>query len=308
MLGKIPPMKVQLRCSLGRRFPRAGGVVTFGRYRVIPIPTTPGGEQEGIFEFEEPERPSGHAHPEGEAKILLSVLALLLDCEVARTGFSINGIDIDQDAKAASLVCLDTKPINEMDLSVPIHQLLCSSEQLLKQLIRASNAYHLALHASALDITLAFLLLVTSVECISSQEEVIPNTELNKVNKSTERFCRVVRMYCRDISKHYPADGEEGLVQHLKTIYYVHRSSFVHSGKEVSIASSVADRAGFPAITHFEDGKEVSTPGLRWFFGVVRDTLLGFIESGPKAFAEPNTDAIAQMASDSAVLTMRVAG
>jgi hypothetical protein len=155
---------------------------------------------------------------------------------------------------------------------------------------------------------LAFLLLVTSIECLSSQEEVIPNSELNKSGKSTERFCRVITAFCRDVSKHYPSDGDEGFIRHLKTIYYVHRSGFVHSGKEVSIASSVADKAGFPAITHFEDGKEISTPGLKWFFGVVRDTLLGFLETGPKVMKEPNADTIAQIAGDSVVLTMKYAG
>jgi hypothetical protein len=132
MLGKVPSMKVQLRCSLGRRFPRAGGTITIGRYRVIPIPTIAGGEQEGIFEFDEPERHSGHSHPEGEAKILLAFLSLLLNCEVRKTGFAINGIDISSNEKAATLVCLDSEPIDELDFSVHLHQLLCSSEQIVK--------------------------------------------------------------------------------------------------------------------------------------------------------------------------------
>lgn len=308
MLGKIPPMKVQLRCSLGRRFPNAGGTITIGRYRVIPIPTIAGGEQEGVFEFDEPERTSGHSHLEGEGKLILAFLSLLLNCEVRETGFAINGIDVSRDKKTTSLVCMDSRAMDRLDFSASLDQLLCSSEQIVKQLIRAAKAYDLALHASAIDVTLAFLLLVTSIECLSSQEEVIPNSELNKSQKSTERFCRVVTKFCTDISKYYPSDGSEGFIRHLKTIYYVHRSGFVHSGKEVSIASSAADRAGLPAITHFEDGKEISTPGLNWFFGVVRDTLLGFLENGPKVSDRPNSEAVARIASDSVVLTMRFAG
>jgi hypothetical protein len=127
---------------------------------------------------------------------------------------------------------------------------------------------------------------------LSSQEEVIPNSELNKSKKITERFCRVITSFCTEVSKHYPSDGSEGFIRHLKTIYYVHRSGFVHSGKEVSIASSIADRTGFPAITHFEDGQEISTPGLKWFFSVVRDTLLGFLATGPKVSDEPSSDTI----------------
>ncbi len=280
-------MKVQLRCSLGRRFPNAGGIISLGRYRVIPIPTVAGGEQEGIFEFEEPDRKSGHSHPEGEGKLILSFLSLLLNCEVRQTGFSINGIDISRDKKTASLVCMDTLAMDRLDFSDSLDQLLCSSDQILKQLIRAAKAYDLALHASAIDVTLAFLLLVTSVECLSSQDEVIPNSELNKSQKSTERFCRVVTTFCSDKAKHFPSDGSDGFTRHLKTIYYVHRSGFVHSGKEVSIAASAADRAGFPAITHFEDGKEISTPGLNWFFGVVRDTLLGFLKMVQKFQGNP---------------------
>lgn len=301
-------MKVQLRCSLGRRFPSAGGTITVGPYRVTPIPTVAAGEQEGIFEFDEPERPSGHSHPEGEGEIILAFLSLLLNCEVRKTGFAINGIDISRDKKAAALVCLDAQDIDKLDFSDPLHQLLRSSDQIAKQIIRAAKAYDLALHASAIDITLAFLLLVTAIECLSSQEEVIPNSELNKSQKSTERFCRVITSFCSEVSKHYPSDGSEGFIRHLKTIYYVHRSGFVHSGKEVSIASSVADRAGFSAIAHFEDGKEISTPGLRWFFGVVRDTLLGFLATGPKVSDNPRSDIVSRIASDSVVLTMRFAG
>lgn len=301
-------MKVQLRCSLGRRFPDAGGTIIIGPYRIIPIPRISGGEQEGIFEFDEPERASGHSHPEGEGKILFALLSLLLNCEVRKTGFAINDIDMCRNEKASTLVCLDSQAINKLDFSEHLHQLLCSSEQIVKQVIRAAKAYDLALHASAIDVTLAFLLLVTSIECISSQEEVIPNSELNKSQKSTERFCRVITSFCTEVEKHHPCDGSEGFIRHLKTIYYVHRSGFVHSGKEVSIASSVADRTGLPAIMHFEDGKEISTPGLKWFFGVVRGTLLGFLENGQKAFDEPNSDIIARFASDSVVLTMKVGG
>ncbi len=308
MPEKVPPMKVQLRCSLGRRFPNAGGTITIGRYRVVPIPTIPGGEQEGIFEFDEPERLSGSSNPQGEGEILLAFLSLLLNCEVRKTGFSINGIDISRLKNAETLVHLDPKAIDHLDYSAPLHQLLCYKEQIVKQIIRAAKAYNLALHPSTIDITLSFLLLVTSIECLSSQEEVIPNSELNKSQKSTERFCRVITSFCTEVSKHYPSDGSEGFIRHLKTIYYAHRSGFVHSGKEVSVASSIADRTGFPAITHFEDGKEISTPGLNWFFGVVRDTLLGFLARGQKVSDEPNSDTIAKIAIDSVMLTMRVAG
>ncbi len=301
-------MKVQLRCSLGRRFPITGGTVIVGPYRLTPIPTAAGGDQEGIFEFDEPERPSGHSHPEGEGEILLALLSLFLNCEIRKTGLAINGIDFSRDKKAAALVSLDTHDIDKLDFSDPIHQLLRSSDQIVKQVIRAAKAYALAVHASAIDITLAFLLLVTAIECLSSQEEVIPNSELNKSEKSTERFCRVITSYCSDVSRYYPSDRSGGFIRHLKTIYYEHRSGFVHSGKEVSIASSIADRAGLPAIAHFENGKEISTPGLRWFFGVVRDTLLGFLATGPKVSDKPRPDIISSIASDSVVLTMRFAG
>jgi hypothetical protein len=307
MLGKLPSMKVQLRCSFGRRFPSAGGDITCGPYRIIPIPTIAGGEQEGIFEFIEPERAGGHSNPEREGEIILGFLSLLLNCEIQKTGFMINGIDISRNKDAATLACLDVTPIERVDFSESFHQLLRCCEQIIKQFNRACKAYALALHASTIDITLAFLLLVTSIECLSSQEEVIPNIEFNK-SSSTERFCRVITTFCSDVATHFPADGLEGFRRHLKTIYYVHRSGFVHSGKEVSIAATVADRAGFPAITHFEDGQEISTPGLTWFFGVVHDTLLGFLEKYPNASSEPNKDAIFKIARESALLTMRCAG
>ena len=202
-------VKLQIRCRVGRRFPIAGTNVVMGRYSMAPLPAVPGAEQEALIHFVDTERNVSHSNPHGEGELALSLLSMLLDCEVREIGYAVNGIDVGRDRAEPSLAAVTSAELDVFDFSHQLEQLLRSSDQLIKQQIRAARAYDLALHASRLDVTLAFLLLVTAIECLSSQEEVIPNEELNKSEKSTERFCRVISQYCENITSFYPADGAD---------------------------------------------------------------------------------------------------
>ena len=128
-----------------------------------------------------------------------------------------------------------------------------------------------------------------------TQEEFLPNKELNKSKKSADRYCHLVKTYCTSIDQLYPAKGETAFLNDLKTVYHSHRSGFVHGGKEVSIASDVADRVGLDRLGHIVAGKEVVTPGLKWFFKVTRRTLLGFLTNFPRNIDAPNFDILADI-------------
>lgn len=65
----------------------------------------------------------------------------------------------------------------------------------------------------------------------------------------------------------------------LKEIYYNHRSGFTHGGKSTPYAVILADRLNRKYITNNIEGKEIKTPGLRWFETVVRRCLIGFLDS-----------------------------
>lgn len=300
------PITNEIRCELSRRFPIAQGDIDLYRYRLKPLPSKYGDHQEAILIFED-DMKKGHSNAEHEGEIILSFMSLLFNCRVHKTGYRVNGLDIsgNQPAKA-QLSELFEGSLTPEDSAEMVRHLFTLGDQLTKQFVRACNAYALAIASVELDRSLSFLLLVTALECLSTQEEFCPNTELDKSKKSTERYCRLVSAYCSDAQKLYPNGGEDAFLRDLKTVYYSHRSGFVHGGKEVSIASKIADQAGFNSISHFVEGKEVFTPSLKWFFQITRGTLIGFLLNFPRSNGSLNQEVLADIARSRAVLTMRV--
>ena len=298
-----PRLLTELRCEFSSRFPIAKTTIELARYRLKLLPTRRGGPQEGILEFED-EVSGSHSNPEHEGEIALSILSLLFNCRVYKTGYRANGLDITGHSRFESPSA--EAVVDPTGAGDTIESIFTFTPQLTVQFIRACNAYSLALHARELDRTLAFLLLVTSLECLSSQEEFIPNAELSKSAKSTERYVRLVQTFCFPVEDLYPNGDSAAFIRNLKTVYFSHRSGFVHGGKEVSIASDIADRAGFSQITHLVDGKDVSTPGLDWFFEVARRSLLGFLKTFPRDGVMANYESLADIARNRAVLTMRL--
>jgi hypothetical protein len=298
------PVRTEIRCELSKHLPIAQMEVDLFRYHLTALPTKYGENQEAILAFDDQVK-GGYSNPQHEGELALALISLFFDCKISKTGYRANSLDMSRDKRDAfdNFFCGE---IAGADYAQLIKNVLCLGDQLTKQFIRACNAYSLAIQASSVDRTLAFLLLVTSVECLSSQEEFIPNSELNRSSKSTERYCKFVKQYCSSVQDLYRNGDEEAFTVDLKTVYYSHRSAFVHGGAEVSIASEVADKTGFNHIGHFVDGKEIYTPGLKWFFTVVRRSLLGFLEHHPAK--EPiNEEAMAEIAKSKSVLIMRVA-
>jgi hypothetical protein len=300
------PLLNELRCELSGRFAITQGEVDLRRYKLHPLPSRYGGPQEAILSFFEANQGS-YSNPEQEGEIVLSFLSLVLNCRIRKTGYRVNGLDISsQTPNRTRPVSLFAEPLALSSPEIAVSQLFTLGKQLTKQFIRACNAYSLALSSVELDSTLSFLLLVTALECIASQEEFCPNAELDKQRKSVERYCKLVLSYCEAVQELYPTGGEHAFVRELKTVYFSHRSGFVHAGKEVSVASRIADDSGFHSIAHFVEGNEVHTPGLKWFFRVVRSTLLGFLARYPRGSELSNEEVLSEIAKARAVITMRV--
>ncbi len=252
---------------------------------------------------------NGHADSEGEGEIFLSFLALLFDCRIRKTGFRINGLDISGNhPQKPHIMEMFEGTIDSPECDTYVTHLFTLGSELTKQFARACNAYSLAIASVELDTSLSFLLLVTALECISTQEAFCPNSTLDKSKKSTERYCRLVQNYCDEVNELYPSDAEPGFIRDLKTVYYSHRSGFVHGGKEVSVASKIADRAGLNSVGHIVDGKEIVTPGLKWFFQVTRRTLIGFLKRFPRGDEPKNPQVLADIAGSRSILTVRVGG
>ena len=272
----------------------------FGRYCLDVIPSGRMDGTEAVLAFgstidDEP-RVGAFEYPEGEAGIVCDVLALILDARIETHGCQYNYVEIRRpqpqapldNVADASSVKSDFERITTLDID------------LARQFSRSCRAYASALGFIASDPTFAFFLLVVAVECLASQPAIIPITELSAEAKC-ERFCRLIARFSPD------EKGDEDLQKKLlKTVYYVHRSGFVHGGKRVSNASEIADREGLAYIKHLVDGKEVRTPGLLWFRRVVRDALLGYLRSlGSPKLGAGDRELLANLAREDAVLHFR---
>lgn len=299
-------LKVETKLILSKLFPATTSAFKIGRYQVRPIPSTATGQSEAVLEFdnnfEAPE--GGGSHPEEESNIVSNFLAVILEAKVKRGGLRINAIEIP--TQSATVDELVRGSLDWSNADSDVRCLLTFDDDIARQLTRAARAYAAALDNIPSDPTFAFFLLVVAVECLSSQAAVIPPSELPIDSKKCERFCLFIDRYLLDTHRGEDERNTDLLRELLKEVYYAHRSSFVHGGKEVTSASLMADHASSSYFKHATSGKEVKTPGLRWFARVVRGALLGFIRSAPTD-AAPDDQRFARLAFEKAVLKIQAA-
>jgi hypothetical protein len=67
----------------------------------------------------------------------------------------------------------------------------------------------------------------------------------------------------------------------------------------------MADIAGSSYFKHVVDGKEVRTPGLNWFAGIVRTAILGYLNSVP-AVGMTDERLLAKLAQEKAVVQLKM--
>lgn len=281
--GKAPVPKaipIEVRLSLSKKFPSGTESSQVGRYNLRPVPTLLEGCEivlSFIDTFEG--TPGGGSHPEEEATAVARCLALSVDAVVRRTGLRVGHADVPNQENRGSAaypqfhgIC-DPIPFQKQMSSI------CSlPDDLARQFLRAAHSYSFALEFIPSDPTFAFFLLVVAAECLSCQDAVIPNAELDRDRCKCERFCRFLTSMV-PAAVRTPDETDVALfTQLLKTAYYSHRSAFVHGGSEVSDAALLADKAGSSYMKHMINGKEVKTPGLNWFARVVRLALLGCLD------------------------------
>lgn len=298
------PFVIQTRLSLSKLFASGSDGFDCGRYRVRAIPSALPGKSEAVLEFIDAFEGEigGGSHPEEEANILCDFLSLILEARVKRDGFRINSIDIVQPSGGPPEFAQGSLDVTS--LQPDFEKVLSLKEGLGRQFGRACRSYASALDFIPSDPTFAFFLLVVATECMSSQACVISAAELPIDSKKCDRFCTFIERFLPD---EFKGDDERdpGLLRELlKEAYFAHRSAFVHGGKEVSSASLMADRAGSSFFKHATDGKEVKTPGLRWFARIVRGALLGYLRLLPDV-AGHNNDLLARLAREKALLRVK---
>lgn len=290
---------------MSKGFPSGATSVAFGRYRITPVPSLNTDRVEAVLDFTDSyEAPlGGGSNPEEEANIICNLLSLICEARIKRSGLRVGAVDVPLSQDRVYARYRGTLP--EIDTNDYLEHVLSLSRDLARQVSRACRAYSAALDFIPADPTFAFFLLVVSIECLSSQQAIIPSEELDVDKKKCERFCTFIERHVKQALPSVEQRASPALRELLKTVYYAHRSAFVHGGKEVSSATVMADRIGAAYFKHATDGPEVRTPGLDWFAGIAREAILGYIVSLPKTDA-PNVDLIAEIAFEKAALRIRV--
>jgi len=295
-------MRFEIKVQLSKRFPDGVASVIFGRYTITAIPVEKAIGAEAVLAFEDNQ--GGARHPIGEADIACRLLSLVMNARVKRSGVRIDVKGITEDAEVLQYddFLRDFEP---GDLNFYMGATLSMDENLARQFIRAANPYSFALEFIPSDPTFSFFLLAVAVECILSQEVVIPHHELDKDAKKCERFCLFITTYLLDDHRTEDERDDKLFRELLKTVYYSHRSAFVHGGKEVSGAAIQADKAHSSYFKHATEGREVKTPGLAWFAHVVRGSLLGFLRTHATEWGAPDEDLLARLALEKAMLKVK---
>lgn len=254
----------EMRLVLSKRFPPGTEVIELGRYQVRPIPTS-SMDGEAVLSFIDTYESSegGGSHPEEEATMVARCLSLSLDARLRKAGIRVNHIDIPDSPHREREEYPQFYGICDPS-SLGSHLAVFGSlpDDLARQFARAASTYSFALEFIPADPTFAFFLLVVAVECLSSQDAVIPYAELHPDKSKCERFSAFVQRMLPEAVKGADERDEELFTHLLRTVYYSHRSAFVHGGREVSVASLLTDKAGSRYLKHLVDGKETKTPGL----------------------------------------------
>lgn len=182
----------EIRLGLSKRFPPGTATLGLGKYELRPIPSS-SSDGEAILSFVNTfEAPvGGGSHPDEEAAIVARCLSLCMDARLRRSGIRVNHIDIPISPQGGypqfEGIC------DSSDLAHYLEIFRSLPDDLCRQFSRAASTYSFALEFIPGDPTFAFFLLVVAIECLSSQDAVIPHSQINPENGTCERFCAFVK-------------------------------------------------------------------------------------------------------------------
>lgn len=256
--------------------------IHFGKYTIRSVPSGTKLFAEATLEFKNTygHEPGDGSDPVKEVAIACDLLSLVFATEVVPIEVRMSSGSLIQNPQIKKAYNDFYGMIGDVSFTdTAFTTVLKMPEDLARQFSRASRAYAHGIGYITKDVTFSFLLFTVAIECLSSQQLVIPAEELHPDEKKCERFCTFIMRYFPENLKGDDEKNEELFKELLKTVYYVHRSAFIHGGREVSHASVIADCQNSSYCRHQTSGKEEKTPGLKWFANVVRGALLGYLEN-----------------------------
>jgi hypothetical protein len=263
-----------MRVQSSRCFSAALSEIRFDSYRIRPIPTF--GGEEVILEFKD-EWAEGQlaSNPVQEAKLVLSWLAVVLRSRLNAGPAEVNNVPVSAGESSYRQFLGSIDPPS--DLQALFDKLCSLDDKTLRTYLRACDLYHLAARVIDDRPSLANFLLVSSIECLGTI--ITPGGSFEK------SFFNFIKAFCpkavlgTDISQ----DTLDRLLMTIRS----YRSQYAHGGKDVPVASLVADKHGLVWMKHFEEGKEELAPSISWFESVVQASLLEFFRRQPSGTPPP---------------------
>lgn len=265
---------------------------SFGKYRVDRV------LQDGsyVLRFGDQMRNAAGAHsnPQEEADLVLSFLSLALDGEARPCEFRVNGVAVQVPSTKvpAELIPLAACHDSLDQLELLAETLSHMDAKVARQVVRASTVYRRAVGLERNDRTFAFFLYCVAVECVANVAE-----KTKGVRSSFVTFIQ------RNLVDNGGLGSTEELGSLLKHVYDAHRSGFTHGAKPLPEAAALADKLGRAYVRNVIDGKQVKTPGARWFRRVARACLLNYVmRARQEQMVEQSHDVFKDLSVESGVL------
>lgn len=140
--------------------------------------------------------------------------------------------------------------------------------KLARQIVRSCQMYQTSISLFEKNFTLAFFLLVTSIECLS---DVIYKNMSKK-----QKFKKFILEYLPNNIKKEEYKDKNLFIELLNEAYKI-RSGFTHGGKQIQIISYTSNITG-KYVKHYVNKKEVKTPRISWFEQIVSGVIFEFIK------------------------------
>jgi len=278
------------------------GVLKIGKYRIEPIPCNLSDSSKSkvrwLLKFQdEIQKGKRRSNPIGEAKLFLSSFALLTQSKLEIDSSMIENIKTGRFSSAIPDTYKeyrrDIKTLPDFELY--LNNLNSLDPKIARQFLRACEVYRTAINLIGLNNTLSFFLLCVSIECVSNK--------VSNMGGNRDKFINFILTYL-PTKADFETDADWENV--LKEIYYNYRSGFTHGGKPIPEASSLADSCNLNYVKNIIDGKEVKSPGLKWFEHAVHDSLIGFLSKAKQKEKDNQSDLLKEISLESGIVELEI--